>query len=432
VSAPGLTDVLRQRTFRLLFIGVTTSRIGDAMTFVVLTWLALNLGGPRAVGLVVFIGGCVTPISAPLIGHLLDRLGLRLLMLVDNLTRGLLMVVLAGLVHSGHVRLAHIVVFSVLSALLSPATELGQDVAVPAMLKSREFDAANRLLAASWDISAWIGPAIAGFGIEVIGSALVLLLDASTFFVMAFVALRMPGRAATRADDEPEQHGSLRRLLSGFVLLWRLRPVAVMTLVGVANLFLGGMMEVFLPAYNKLTLHQGAAAYGLLISAAGAMCLLGTLALTPLAVRLGYGPGLIVVLVARGLAVLPLAFVGSWGLAVLFIAIAAVPDGCFFPMSRTVQQRLIPPGVRGRVQGAKGALNVLGFPLGGAVSGLLLATWGPPTTAIVMGLGYLPLALAIVLTPQIMRHVAPADPDPPEADGRPELIASAPAPESAD
>jgi MFS transporter, DHA3 family, macrolide efflux protein len=411
VTAPGIVDVLRHRTFRLLVIGVTTSRIGDAMTFVVITWLALNLGGAKAVGLVVFVGGCVAPFSGPLIGYLLDRLGLRLLMLVDNVARGLLMVVLAALVHTDRATLGHLVVFAILSTLLSPATELGQEVAVPVLLKSRELDAANRLLSATWDISAWIGPAVAGFGIELIGSAAVLLIDASTFFVMALVAATMPGRPDRADEGEGEQPGTfVGRLLQGFAILWRLRPVAVLTLVGLTNLFLGGMMEVFLPAFNKLTLHQGASEYGLLVSIAGVMCLVGTLALTPLVTQLGYGPGLVLVLVTRGLAVLPLAFVGSWALAVVFVAIAAIPDGSYFPISRTVQQRLIPASVRGRVQGAKTMLGILGFPLGGAVGGLLLASFGPPAVAAVIGLGYLPLALAVMLTPQVMRHVAPDEP----------------------
>lgn len=410
MSAPGIVDVLRHRTFRFLCLGVILSRIGDAMTFVVITWLALGIGGPGAVGLVVFAGGCVAPLAAPVIGYLMDVLGLRLLLLVDNATRGLLMAGLAALVHTGHAGLGYLVMFAILSGLLSPATELGQNVATPALLRSNELDAANRLLGASWDISAWIGPAIAGFGIELVGSAAVLLVDASTFFAMALVALAMPGRPELDEAHDAEQPGSvLGRLLSGFRILWQLRPVAIITAVGVGDLFLGGMMEVFLPAFNTLTLQQGAGEYGLLVSFAGATCLFGTLVLTPIVTRLGYGPALVLMLAVRGIAVLPLALVGSWGLAAVFVAIAAIPDGSFFPISRTVQQRLIPAAVRGRVQGAKGALGVAGFPLGSAVGGLLVAAIGTRPVAVIMALGYVLLALAIVLTPQLMDEAASPD-----------------------
>ncbi len=409
MKAPRLADVLRRRRFRYLFLGVTFSRVGDAMTFIVISWLALGIGGPRAVGLVLFVGGCVGPATAPVIGYLMDKLGVKLLLLADNLTRGLLMLALATFVRLGHVRLEYLLVFAVLSAVLSPATELGQSVTVPMLLPSAELDAANRLLAATWDVSAWLGPAFAGFAIATIGSPFVLLLDAATFFVMALVALRMPGRSEQPAASEAGVPGGGRAgVLSGFRLLWQLRPVMIITLVAVGDLFLGGMMEVLLPAFNKLTLHQGPSQYGLLVSAAGITCLCGTLFLTPLVTRLGYGPGLVVVLAARGLLILPLVFAGSWGFAVLITAIAAAPDGGFFPIVRTVQQHLIPAHIRGRVQGAKGALGVAGWPLGSAVGGLLVAAIGARPTAAIIGIGYLPLAAVIMFVPQLMRHSVPA------------------------
>jgi hypothetical protein len=46
------------------------------------------------------------------------------------------------------------------------------------------------------------------------------------------------------------------------------------------------------------------------VSIAGLTCLAGTLFLTPLATRLGSGPALVLVLAARGLAILPLVFAG--------------------------------------------------------------------------------------------------------------------------
>jgi predicted MFS family arabinose efflux permease len=405
VDSARLADVLRKKSFRYLFLGITFSRIGDSMTFIVISWLALRIGGPRAVGVVVFAGGIVSPVAAPVFGYLLDRLGVRGCLLADNLGRGVLMLGLASLVRLGHLGIEELIGFQLVSGCLSPATELGQNVAAPMLTEPGQLGAANRLLSSSWEVSAFIGPAFAGFAIAAIGSAQVLFIDAATFFTMAGIAPLMPGR-----QERPEQHqaeGSGRagpQLLAGFSILWRLRPVAVLTVIGVADLFLGGMMEVFLPAFNKLTLHHGPVGYGLLVSIAGLACLCGTLFLTPVVDRLGAGPALVVVLAARGLAVLPLAFVVSWRVAVIVVAFAAVPDGSFFPMSQTVQQRLIPAGQRGRVQGARGALGVAGFPLGSALGGLLVAGAGAHATAAVMAAGYLLLAVATMLTPQLMQH----------------------------
>jgi MFS family permease len=382
-------DVLRNRVFLRLFAGITFSRVGDAMTFIVVSWLALRAGGPRAVGLVAFASGCAGPVTAPVIGHLIDRFGLRRLMLTDNLARGCLMATLAALVDLGITRLGYLVTFAVGAALLSPATELARDVALPALLGEGQLDAANRLISSSWDLAAWIGPALAGVAIGVIGPAPVLFIDAATFFTMALAALGMPGRPLHQYKDG--DHG----VAAGFCLLWRLRPVAIVTLIGVADLFLAGMMEVFLPAFSRLTLHEGPAVYGLLVSLAGLTSLAGTLFLTPLVTRLGYASALIVVLVVRGLAILPIAFV-RWWLAAVFVALAAVPDGSFFPISATIRQRLIPRQARGRVAGASGALSAAGFPLGSAAGGLLVAAAGTRFTVAAMAFGYLPLAAAVL------------------------------------
>jgi MFS family permease len=408
VRGAGPWGVLEQPAFARLFAGVTFSRVGDAMTFTVVSWLALRAGGPRAVGLVAFAGGCAGTVTAPLIGHLIDRIGLRPLMLADNMARGCMMAGLAvlaelgpagSLLASGPASLGCLVAFAVGTAMLSPATELARDVALPAFVRESQLEAANRLLSSSWDVAAWLGPALAGVGLDLVGPGPVLFADAGTFFVMALVALAMPGRPG---QQPPRRDQSLA---SGFLLLWRLRPVAIITLIGVADLFLAGLMEVFLPAFSKLTLHQGPAVYGLLVSLAGVTCLAGTLCLTPLVSRLGYGPALMVVLTVRGLAVLPIAFAGSWGLAAVFVALAAVPDGSFFPISATIRQRLIPAQARGRVAGASGALNAAGFPLGSAVGGLLIAAVGTRVTAAAMALGYLPLAAAVLPVPSALERL---------------------------
>jgi hypothetical protein len=174
------------------------------------------------------------------------------------------------------------------------------------------------------------------------------------------------GRLADRSDRRRRRGASL---LVGFRVLWQLRPVAALTVITVADLFLSGMMEVLLPAFSKLALRQSATQYGLLVSIAGAACLAGTLILSPIAGRLGTGRGLALVLAARGLLLLPLMFAGLLRRGRSDRRDCVLPDGSFFSISRTVQQRLIPAEVRGRVLGARGALTAAGFPLGAAACG---------------------------------------------------------------
>lgn len=61
----------------------------------------------------------------------------------------------------------------------------------------------------------------------------------------------------------------------------------------------------------------------------------------PLVTRLRHGPALTVVLLLRMLAILPIAFAGSWWLAAVFVVLAAMPDGRLLPDLGDDQARLI-------------------------------------------------------------------------------------------
>jgi MFS family permease len=84
--------LLRDRPFALLWTGATISILGDALTWVSLVWLTLDLGGSAVqVGILaacytgpVVVGGLVA-------GILLDRFDRRRLLIADNLIRGLAM-----------------------------------------------------------------------------------------------------------------------------------------------------------------------------------------------------------------------------------------------------------------------------------------------------------------------------------------------------
>ena len=396
IPVAGLSAVLRRREFRYLFLGVTISRCGDVMTAVVISWLALRAAGPQALGLVALAGGLVRAAAAPVAGHLLDRLGPRILMLADNLGRGLLMTALACIAWSGQVAIGLLIGFAVAAALLSPATEVGQAMVTPRLVRPGELDAACRLLSGSWSASASLGPAMAGLAMGIIGAGPVLLIDAATFFLMAVVATLLPGRPDQASRNSAASQPGLparARLMSGFVLLWQMRVLAVLTLVSVGMLFLDGMTELFLPAFTRLVLHQGPAQYGLLVSVSGLAALAGTFLVAPLAGWLRPGPGLAVLLVTRAALIVPLALARSWLAGAVVIAAAALPDGAVYPILAAARQRLIPAAVAGRVQGAQSALSAAGFPLGSAVGGILAAGPGVPVLAVVLAAGYLPLAV---------------------------------------
>ena len=147
------------------------------------------------------------------------------------------------------------------------------------------------------------------------------------------------------------------------------------------------------PVYALNVLRDGAGAFGVLLGAAGAGGLCGVLFGLPLFLRLPERVRLAAVIAAGAPAFAALALVGSLAVAAALVAVASFLWGPYYAIERSRFQRGVPDDVRGQVTGARAALCALGFPLGSAAGGLLLA--GMPTTSVVMllALGYLVLAV---------------------------------------
>ena len=394
----------RHRAFRWLFFGMLFSRTGDAVGLVALSWLTLNIAGPRQLGLILFAAGVAAAVSAGPAGHLVDRFGVRTMLLADNLARAIIITAIPVMLWAHVLHLAYLYVAAILSAFSSSATEVGQEAIIPGIVPEAELEAANTLASVVWDAAAFFGPAATGAIMQWVGIPAAFLVDVASFLAMAMTALMLPrGLAHSYDDHSPDGHEDERdsgpgRLLSGFRVLLRMRTVAAMTVMGMGVLTVGGALEVFIPSYSREVLHVGALGYGLLASAAGVGSLAGTVLLTSRAKRLRPGIALAVLLGLRALLLLPLAVVRLFGVACVFVAGSSAADGPYFPISRSIVQRAVPAQVRGRVLGARLALTAGAFPLGSALAGLALGAFSPDVVIVGMAALYVPLVVLALKT----------------------------------
>ncbi len=390
----------RHRAFRWLFFGMLFSRTGDAIGLVALSWLTLNIAGPRQLGLILFAAGLAAAVSAGPAGHLVDRFGVRAMLFTDNLARAIIITAIPVMLWAHVLHLAYLYVAAVLSAFSSSATEVGQEAIIPGIVPEAELDAANTLASVVWDAAAFFGPAATGAVMQWVGIPAAFLVDVASFLAMAMTALVLPrGLAHSHDSDDASPCGHEEgpmSLLGGFRVLLRMRTVAAMTVMGFCVLAVGGALEVFIPSYSREVLHVGAAGYGLLASAAGVGSLAGTVLLTSRVKRLRPGTALAVLLGMRALLLLPLAVVRLFGVACAFAAGSSAADGPYYPISRSIVQRAVPAQVRGRVLGARLALTAGAFPLGSALAGLALGAFSPDVVIVGMAAVYVPLvALAL-------------------------------------
>jgi predicted MFS family arabinose efflux permease len=157
-------------------------------------------------------------------------------------------------------------------------------------------------------------------------------------------------------------------------------------------LFIQGLQSVAISVYSKTVLQGGATEYGFLLSAFGMGSVLGLLLVHRFLVQ-RERPGITLpfILTIFGLLVTPLVFLRNFLIAILGLIVAGIFAAPFFPIEQTAVQRLMPVGLRGEVFGARGALGISGYPLGGAMGGVLLDYLSAP---VVIGLS----ALACVIS----------------------------------
>jgi MFS family permease len=232
---------------------------------------------------------------------------------------------------------------------------------------------------------------------------------------MAAICLSLPPLRPARADapaaadvptgpdaqtrpDAPTRGG---RNWLGLGILLRFPAVLVLTFCGFGMLFLDGIAFVLYPVYCRSFLHAGATGYGVLVSAAGVGALLGVVVgagwfgrLAPSlrigAVILGGAPLFGLLRLAPDLAV-----------AAILLGLAAFVWGPYYVFDRTLAQRLVPDEMRSGLAGARMTISSLGFPLGSAIGGAILGTFGVPTVIVAIACAYLALGLLPLLSPAL-------------------------------
>lgn len=389
--------LVRRRHFRLFFLGVTASRLGDTFLAVALAWLILKIGTPTDLGLLILIGGAPRAVGAPVAGYVLDRYGPRLALVVDNGLRAVLLLVIPLLSSAGALRVVYLYPLVFAGALLSSATEVGQEIVAPTLVADDELEAANGLLAATFDLAEWVGPAAAGLTVALAGVQPAIVVDACSFLGMAAAATALP--AAGGRPTERATRSTMADLVHGYRTLRACRGVLTLTLTALGVLTIDGALQVFWPAYSRTTLGSGPATYGLLVSAAGVGSLAGTLLLTPVVGRLRPSRSLPLAVAGSGLCLALLAAIHTVVIAVGLAVLVGVLAAPFYPIARAVLQRLVPEHERGRVFGARASITACGFPTGAAVGGLLLTGTSAPVTALIIAAAHAPIALGLLAFP---------------------------------
>jgi MFS family permease len=204
-----MTDVLRHRDFRFLWLAQSSSVIGDRIVTVALALFVIDLTGSATDLGLVFAAQSLPLVAFLLIGGVwADRLPRHRVMMVTDLVRFVLHGLLAVLIFLGSVEIWQLVaieaVFGTAEAFFRPAaTGL-----LPQTVPDAQLQQANAMITLFENVAEFAGPALATALVLGAGAGSAFALDAATFlFSAAFLARVRPHArgAAVTPTATPER-----------------------------------------------------------------------------------------------------------------------------------------------------------------------------------------------------------------------------------
>jgi predicted MFS family arabinose efflux permease len=268
MRAGELFGALKERQFRVLWLGQATSTLGDGLVPVALAFAVIQSldRGPTALGIV--LASWTLPLVVFVLagGVWADRLPRQMVMLVSDVIRALVQATVAVLLLTGA---AEVWQLAVLMAIYGSAQAFFQPAAtglVPATISPERLQQANALLGLSRSLAFVVGPAVAGVIAAATNPGIVFVFDSLTFAVsatsLALLRLSRTRRAGERQSFFADLKGGWHELVS-HTWLW--------VIVAWAAAFLGIVVAPYMtlgPVIAKESLG-GPAAWGMIAAGWG-------------------------------------------------------------------------------------------------------------------------------------------------------------------
>jgi len=417
-SGSGYRRLLRNRPLVRLLSGEFVSSIGDWLYLVAVMVVVYQvtsdpmvLGIVGAARLVPFV---VLSVPAGLVADRYDR---RLILLVTDILRGLLMLVLAAMVSTG-APVEGIIAVTILAACASSFFGPAMGAYLPAVVADeRDLGAANSLWATLDNLAYFIGPAVAGLLIAAGGLGWAFVLNAVSFGFVALVLVTLPagrplaGAAAAGPDDGPSATPRRGPELTRRELLAR---VSGPVLVDAATCMTATALSILLVLLAIDQLQAGPQAVGYLEAATGiGGVVAGVLAGWLVARRLDVP--LLGSAVVAGVGLVLLSTTTSLAVALVVVGIAIGAVIIMDVVVTTVMQRQVPDALRGRAMGLMQTTGVAASLVGSLLAPILAGWLGLTPVLTAMGLvlvGAAGLAVVILRRQQALGAASSLDAQP--------------------
>lgn len=379
--------------FRRLWTGSVFRQLGAQLTATTVIYqtfvlthsnLAVGLLSLAQLGpafLVPIVGGAIT-----------DALDRRMVIFVSAILFGATTTGLALNALSGHPALWPLFLCAGLTQALTSIDQPARSAVVPNLVDRDQLMPANALVWLLRQLSSIVGPGVAGVLIAATHGhvAIVYWIDVASTLVALVPLVRLPPLA-------PEGGGrrfSLGSIVEGLRFLARRQVIQATFLSDWMATVLGEPVSLF-PYMALVHFHGGPRAFGLLSAAPAIGAGLGAV-LSGWTTRIRrQGRGLLLAVVAWGLAIFGFGLSPWLWLGVVFVALAGWADAISVLFQTTIVQLEVPDRLRGRLFSLQTSAVVSGPRLGNVEGGVVAAVSSAPIAITTGGLGCLVGAAAI-------------------------------------
>ncbi len=336
-------------------------------------------------------------------GVIADRLPRKLIMIVADIGRALLVLLYLLVRDADHIWIIYVAM--VLKVTLTSFFEPARSAVIPSLTTPDELVAANGISGATWSAMLAIGAGLGGLVTGTLGTDAAIVIDSASFLLSALFIWGVPLREA-HIDGQPRP-SQLHELREGFAFIFSQRDVALYTLTK-ALWSMGGGVLLLLTLFGRGIFPlgvDGAISIGLLYAARGVGAGIGLL----LAQRWGgesarflrraIGPSFLCTAVGY---VLFSQAPWLW-LALCAVMLAHIGGSIQWVFSTTLLQLSVPNRLLGWVFAAELALLTLTSSISNYALGVAADSgWSPRTLALITaGVFILPgIVLALLLWPR--------------------------------
>jgi len=401
VPRTGVTQPLRRPAFRRLAISYAVNELGDWMGIVALSVLVFDRTGSAMATAALFLGTRFLPaLLAPLIVVRVEPRSPRFVLPIVYAGEAAVFGGLALL--ATHFSLAAVCALATVDGALALTGRSLTRAVTAAMLKpAGELRAGNAILNFAFTAGAAIGPGIAGLAVAGFGAQTALLLDAASFYAIAWILLTA-GRLPQGTPDSARMRERLRAGISYIRENSSLRTLLYGE--GIVFVFFAAVIPVEV-IYAKETLGAGDSGYGLLLASWGAGMVLGSLVFAALR-RASLAYLLFFSTLTVGAGYLGMAAAPALPAACVAAMAGGTGNGVQWVAMISAVQELTAPSMQARVMSVLESLGAAMPGIGFLVGGVISTVGSPRLTFAIAGFGVVAITAVAVL---LLRTAWPAE-----------------------